>query len=92
MPTSVEQGGFDNGNYQKNKSVSFVFTGNKVTKITECGSDGSEGNYLSITYGNDNTTTYTDKRGRSVKYTFDNSGNKISTLNANGYLESKDSS
>lgn len=47
---------------------------------------------MSITYGNDNTTTYTDKRGRSVKYTFDNSGNKISTLNANGYLESKDSS
>lgn len=92
MLTSVEQGGFDNGNYQKNKSVSFNFTGNKVTKITEYGSDGSEGNCLLITYGNDNTTTYTDKQGRSVKYTFDNSGNKISTLNANGYLESKDSS
>lgn len=92
MLTSVEQGGFDSGNYQKNKSVSFNFTGNKVTKITEYGSDGSEGNCLSITYGNDNTTTYTDKQGRSVKYTFDNSGNKISTLNANGYLESKDSS
>ncbi len=64
----------------------------QVTKLLEYGSDGSEGNYLDIIYGNDNTTVFSDRRGRNVTYTFDNSGNQVSVLNANGYLESGDTS
>lgn len=63
----------------------------QVTQITEYGSDGTEGNYLNITYENDNTTEFSDRQGRKVTYTFDNSGNQVSKLNANGYLESGDS-
>lgn len=76
-----------------NSKVAFTYnTKAQITKITEYGSDNSEGNYLNIAYGNDNTTTFTDRQAREVTYTFDNSGNKISFLNANGYLESNDGS
>lgn len=34
---------------------------------------------------------YADKLGRKATYTFDNFGNKVSVLNANGYLENSDS-
>lgn len=64
---------------------------NQVTCVKEYGSDNTEGNYLNITYGNDNTTEFSDRQGRKVTYTFDNSGNQVSKLNANGYLESGDS-
>ena len=70
----------------------FTNTDGKITKITEYGSDNTVGNYLNIAYGSDNTTTFTDRQGRKVTYTFDNYGNKVSMLNANGYLESSESS
>ena len=75
---------------QQNK-YTFTNSNGKVSKITEYGSDNTEGNYLNITYGNDNTTEFSDRQGRKVTYTFDNSGNQVSKLNANGYLESGDS-
>ena len=93
MLTTVEQGGFENGNYKKTSSVEFTYNNNRqVTKITEYGSDNTEGKYLNIKYGDDNTTVFTDRQGRSVTYTFDDKGNQISKLNANGYLESNDNS
>ncbi len=90
--TTIEHGYFDNGNYKKQDTIKFTYSDKgQVTKITEYGSDNTEGNYLNINYGNDNTTVFTDRKNRSVTYTFDNSGNKVSVLNANGYLESGDS-
>ena len=75
------------------QSVTFEYDENaKVTKITEIGSDGTEGNYLNIEYNDDNTTLFTDRNGKSATYTFDNSGSLISVLNPNGYLESGDTS
>ncbi len=67
--------------------MSFGYDSNaRVNKITELGTDGSEGNYLDIAYNDDNTTVFTDRKGRSVTYTFNDSGNLISTLNSNGYV------
>ena len=54
-----------------------------VSKITDVGS----GNYLKFTYNSDNTTQIEDKQGRNETYTFDNAGNTISILNADGHLE-----
>lgn len=45
------------------------------------------GNYLNFTYNSDNTTRIEDKQGRSETYTFDNAGNTVSILNADGHLE-----
>ena len=90
--TTVEHGYFESGSYKKQNSVEFTYSNGKVTQIIEYGSDNTAGNRLNITYGNDNTTEFSDKLGRKVTYTFDNSGNQISVLNANGYLESNDSS
>ena len=64
----------------------------QVTNITEYGSDNTEGDYLDIEYGTDNTTTYTDKYDNTLTYTFDNNGYKISTLNSNGYVDNDSSS
>ena len=60
----------------------------QITKITEYGKSNSEGQYLNITYSNDNTTTFEDRKGLKTTYTFDNKGVLMSVLNANGYLES----
>lgn len=74
------------------KSVSFDYdSAGRVITLTEKGTDNTIGNYLEISYGNDNTTTFTDRQGRESTYTFDNTGYLISVLNANGYLESKSS-
>lgn len=64
----------------------------QIIKITEKGTDNSEGNHLNIQYNNDNTTVFTDSNGKSTTYTFDYAGNKISVLNANGYIEDLGSS
>lgn len=88
MLSSIEHGYFVEGVYTKGDTTSFDYGNSKVTKITEYGSDNTEGNYLNIQYNDDNTTTFTDRQDRTVTYTFDNSGNKISVLNANGYLSS----
>ncbi|MCQ4023228.1 MULTISPECIES: DNRLRE domain-containing protein [unclassified Ruminococcus] len=60
----------------------------RITKVTEYGADGSVGNYINIVYSNDNTTTFTDKQGRSQTYTFDNAGNCVSVLNPDGSISS----
>ena len=60
----------------------------QITKVTEYGKNNSEGNYLNISYSNDNTTTFEDRNGLKTTYTFDNKGMLMSVLNANGYLES----
>lgn len=61
---------------------------NQVTCVKEYGSNNTVGNYLNIAYGDDNTTVFTDRQGRSETHTFNNSGETISVLNANGYLSS----
>lgn len=88
MLSSIEHGYFVEGVYTKGDKTSFAYDNGKVTKITEYGSDSTQGNYLNIKYNGDNTTTFTDRQGRTVTYTFDNYGNQVSVLNANGYLES----
>ena len=88
---SIQQNDSISGSNRMNSKVGFNYTDGKVTKVTEYGSDNSQGNYLEIAYNTDNTTTFTDRQEREVTYTFDNEGNKISVLNANGYLESNSS-
>lgn len=69
--------------------VAFTYNSSgQVTQMSEYGRDGTQGNYLDISYGNDNTTTFTDRQNRTATYAFDESGNQISVLNANGYIES----
>lgn len=87
----VEQADSLSGSESVNSKLGFTFTGDKVTRVTEYGSDGTEGNYLNFAYGTDNSTVFTDKNGKSETYTFDNDGNRISVLNENGYLESNPS-
>ena len=71
------------------KTVQFDYDNvGRVVTLTEKGTDNTIGNYLEISYGNDNTTTFTDRQGRESTYTFDNTGCLISVLNANGYLDS----
>lgn len=67
--------------------MSFAYDSDfRVNKISELGTDGTEGNYLNIQYNDDNTTVFTDRDGRSATYTFDDAGSLISTLNSNGYI------
>ena len=74
------------------QSVAFDYDGSdRVITITEKGTDNTIGNYLDITYGNDNTTTFTDSQERESTYTFDHTGSLVSVLNSNGYLESNSS-
>lgn len=83
----IEQADNISGSEVVNSKLGLTYTGDKVTRVTQYGSNGTEGNYLNFAYGTDNTTVFTDKQGREVTYTFDNSGNRISVLNANGYIE-----
>lgn len=48
----------------------------RVKSITEHGTDGTQGNSLTITYGN-NLTKFIDEQGYSNTYTFDNYGHCI---------------
>lgn len=90
--TTIEHGYFDNGTYKKSDTVKFTYSNGQVTKVAEYGSNNTEGNYLNIAYGNDNTTVFTDRKGRSETHTFNNNGETVSVLNANGYLSSGGSS
>lgn len=83
----IEQADNISGSESVNSKLGLTFTENRVTRVAQYGSDGTEGNYLNFAYGTDNTTVLTDKQGREVTYTFDNCGNRISILNANGFLE-----
>ena len=84
---SIEQADNLSGTEVVNSKLGFTYTGDKVTRVTQYGSDGTMGNYLNFAYGTDNTTTLTDKQEREEIYTFDNSGNRVSVLNANGFIE-----
>lgn len=55
----------------------------KVTKAYEVFSDGETGKSLSINYGY-NTTSFTDLQGRKEVYQFNNWGNTVSIIDANG--------
>lgn len=66
--------------------IKYTYTDGKVTQVAEYGKQNTAGNYLNITYNSNNTTTYTDRQGRSETYTFDNGGTTVTTLNANGYI------
>ena len=47
-------------------------------QIKEYGTDGTEGNYLNISYNDNNTTILTDRKGRSETHTFNNKGETVS--------------
>ena len=76
--------------YTNGTKLGFAYnSSDQVVCIAEYGSDNTQGNSLTITYGTDNTTVFTDNCNRSETCTFDNEGNRISVLNANGYLQSE---
>ena len=68
--------------------VQCSYQNNKVTSITELGKNGASRKALSITYNDDNTTEFKELSNNNKKevYTFDNYGNTISVLNANGMI------
>lgn len=83
----VEQRDCSDSNDTKGLKYSYTYnSNNQVTCVKEYGSDNAEGNYLNIQYNNDNTTTFTDRQSRSETHTFNNNGETVSVLNANGYL------
>lgn len=51
---------------------------NKVKKVTEYGTDGTTGSYMTITYGT-NSTKFVDSESNILYYNFSNVGNLIST-------------
>lgn len=82
---------FDNGRLAcikqaDNYKTYFYYTKDRINKISENGTDDTEGNYINITYGSDNTTTFIDRQGRKEVYTFNDSGENISVLNDEGYI------
>ncbi|MDO4515216.1 MAG: DNRLRE domain-containing protein, partial [Lachnospiraceae bacterium] len=59
-------------------------TKGRVTGIAEYGSNGAAGNSLTISYAGMNRTRFTDNRGRSETYQFDNWGKTICIFDAAG--------
>ena len=85
----VEQRDCSDSNDTRGLKYGYTYnSNNQVNCVKEYGSDNTEGNYLNIQYNNDNTTTFTDRQGRSETHTFNNNGETVSVLNANGYLSS----
>jgi len=64
----------------------YTYNSGKVSRIVEYGTTGTQGNYVRISYNNDNTTTFTDKNSRQETYTFNNAGETISVINDSGYI------
>ena len=68
------------------------YDGNKVSSISELGKNGASRKALSVTYNDDNTTEFKTLENNTVNnnkketYTFDNYGNTVSVLNANGMI------
>lgn len=87
MLNSVKYLGQENETEKDGQAITLQYNSNgQVTNISEIGTGGNTGNSLTYQYNNDNTTQVTDIKGRSETYTFDNQGNRISTLNANGFI------
>lgn len=75
-----------------NSKITYSYTDDKVVQIKEYGTDGTEGNYLNISYNDNNTTTLTDRKGRSETHTFNNAGETIYIINDSGYIVSTSNS
>ncbi|WP_156946308.1 DNRLRE domain-containing protein, partial [Clostridium akagii] len=58
----------------------------RVSDILESNTDGTLGDELSINYGN-NSTTYTDEKGRKNVYEFDNTGKTLCIKDNDGSAE-----
>ena len=71
---------------QNGQKLGFTYTSGKVTKITEYGKNDASRKSLSVKYNTNNTTEFTDLNGNKETFTFDDYGNTISTLNANGMV------
>lgn len=71
---------------QNGQKLGFTYTSGKVTKITEYGKNDASRKSLTVKYNTNNTTEFTDLNGNKETYTFDDYGNTISTLNANGMI------
>lgn len=56
----------------------------RVKKVTEYGSDETQGNYMEIEYDN-NLTEYVDANGNTETIIFDSNGNVATTMDENGY-------
>lgn len=64
------------------------YTGDKVGSITELGKNGTSRTALSVNYPDENRTEFYENGNEDKKetYTFDNYGNTVSVLNANGMI------
>ncbi|AJA46845.1 tRNA(Glu)-specific nuclease WapA [Clostridium pasteurianum DSM 525 = ATCC 6013] len=84
------------GNHNMNKAVnydgykmSYEYYGiapYRVSKVIEANNNGTLGDELSISYGN-NSTTFTDVKGRKNIYQFDNNGKTISIKDSDDSAE-----
>lgn len=74
--------------HSDNSKISYSYANDKVVQIKEYGTDGTEGNYLNISYNDNNTTILTDRKGRSETHTFNNKGETVSVINDSGYIVS----
>jgi RHS repeat-associated protein len=82
--SSVRQ--YSTSDSQNGQKLGFTYTSGKVTKITEYGKNDASRKSLTVKYNTNNTTEFTDLNGNKETYTFDDYGNTISTLNANGMI------
>ncbi len=76
----------------KDRRVHFDYAGGRVVKTTEYDSNfgSNTGDSLSISYNNDNTTTFTDHLGRKEVYQFDNAGRTVSIRHDDGSVSNAD--
>ena len=70
------------------------YTGDKVGSITELGKNGTSRTALSVNYPDENRTEFYENGNEDKKetYTFDNYGNTVSVLNANGMITTANNS
>ena len=70
------------------------YTGDKVGSITELGKNGTSRTALSVNYPDENRTEFYENGNEDKKetYTFDNYGNTVSVLNANGMITTSNNS
>lgn len=70
------------------------YTGDKVGSITELGKNGASRTALSVNYPDENRTEFYENGNEDKKetYTFDNYGNTVSVLNANGMITTSNNS
>ena len=86
--TDIKQYGISSeGNSGEGKRYSFTYDdNNRLTLVKEFGKNDTSRKNLSVKCNDNNTTVFTDRNGNKETYTFDDYGNTITVLNANGSI------